>query len=149
MHWNGAHWKLQPTLALAKGTSYYELDSVDATSGSNVFAAGHYRRGTSTYPLVMHWNGTKWSKQAAPQPGSSAEFTGVTTLGPNAAWAVGEHGGKTLIEHWNGSKWTVERTPSPGTYNGLWGVDAVSSASLWAVGGYNDGAVHPLSLRPS
>jgi hypothetical protein len=40
--------------------------------------------------LILHWNGTAWSKVPSPSPGPKGNFlTSVSAVSPTDAWAVG------------------------------------------------------------
>jgi hypothetical protein len=121
-------------------TPFDQLYGIDALSGSNIWAVGS--RDAAGRPLVLHWNGHKWSIVPSPGKGPTSELNDVTAVGPRNAWAVGYYvpsgGGhiRTLIEHWNGNKWVVVPSPNPigNGDNFLKGVDAVSGSDIWAVG---------------
>jgi hypothetical protein len=55
--------------------------------------------------LVAHWNGTRWTGVASPNPGGSF-LNAVSALSPSDAWAVGYDNTGTLILHWDGTSWT-------------------------------------------
>jgi hypothetical protein len=146
--WNGSSWRIWPSpnpvglssmlngVAAVSGTSAWAVGTAAPTG----FAVGH--------TLIEHWNGTKWSVQPSPNPGTGPHtLTGVAALSPTNVWAVGNHGASsTLIEHWNGSKWTVQPSPNRGLYAGLTSVVAISARNVWAVGSFYgfDGINHTL-----
>ena len=108
---------------------------------------GQTSNGTAEQTLIEHWNGTKWARQASPNPSSGSPtistLTGVTAVSASSSWAVGYYykdGNKhTLVEHWNGRKWSVQRSPNPGsTANQFNAVAASSSSNVWAAG-YSSG----------
>src|SRR5215469_9015319 len=54
-----------------------ELYGVSASSASNAWAAGTYCTTSAcsvSDALLVHWNGTKWSKVAGPNPGSGSHL---------------------------------------------------------------------------
>jgi hypothetical protein len=120
------------------------LKGVSAVSGSNAWAVGSYNDATTgaSKTLVLHWNGTAWSKVKSPSPSSLfSELDGVSAVSGSDAWAVGDYGtgdggsSGTLVLHWDGTAWTKVKSPSPGSgLNGLTGVSAVSGGGAWAVG---------------
>ena len=92
--------------------------------------------------LLLHWNGTAWSKVPSPNPGPlSNSLNGVIALSPTNAWATGAycapkcagHAG-TLILHWNGTTWTRIHSPDPGKINEVGAVAAATPSSAWTVG---------------
>jgi hypothetical protein len=91
-------------------------------------------------PVILHWDGSAWTRFDGPNPGSRAGLSGVNAISADDAWAVGSYvssvGQLTLIEHWDGIRWSQVSSPSPGQYeNWLTGVSAVSGRLAWAVGG--------------
>ena len=117
--------------------------------------------------LIMHWDGTTWSRVRSPSPGGSA-YLGAVSSGPGGrAWAVGDYcpsdcsgsitGLRTLILRWNGTAWSRVPSPSPGPRSGFAYLAAVSSGpgdTAWAVGDYcasgcgtSSGDEVPLILR--
>ena len=115
------------------------LLGVSALSGSNAWAVGS----TGTATLILHWNGTAWTRVAAPSPGHLGRLTAVSAFSPSNVWAVGSYetangGNKTLILHWNGTSWVQVASPSPEVIDGsfLLGVSAVSPSDIWAAGWY-------------
>src|SRR5437016_5156695 len=127
-------------------STYNDLKAVDAVSSGNVWAVGHYTDNTTgaASTLILHWNGTAWSKVTSPNPSTSDnELKAVRAISSTNAWAVGyDYNGSsyvTLILHWNGTKWKVVPSPNPSsTDNELSGVHAISSTNAWAVGYYHD-----------
>ncbi len=118
-----------------------ELYGVQALSSTDVWAVGSTSKNFGGYqPLIEHWNGSKWSITAGPQPGgqSGSDLYAVSPIAPNDVWAVGyvqERSAQTLTEHWNGKKWSV--VPSPDISQGshmLRSVIALSAKDVWAVG---------------
>src|SRR5205823_2753337 len=89
---------------------------------------------------IEHWNGSAWSFVPPVQASFNNILSGVATVGPDDAWAVGAFstGGtgrnRALVEHWDGSAWSVVPVPDPDGSDGLSKVAAVSSTDVWAVG---------------
>ncbi len=101
-HWNGTSWSV---VASPNVLSNDVLFGVAAVSASNIRAVGEVSSNTGSLyqTLTLHWNGTKWSVVASPNPGSSTNILyGVAALSASDVWAVGEYGSpnilKTLIE---------------------------------------------------
>ena len=92
------------------------LRGVAAASPTSAWAVGGSF--TGKHHVIEHWNGTGWSLQSSPTPGSADGLTGVAAAAPNDAWAVGseESGGVTfpLIEHWDGTRWSIWAVRSSG-----------------------------------
>ncbi len=158
LHWNGAKWSTvaAPDPGTTASAAEQVLFSVTCASPSSCWAVGGYE----TYSLnpqilnqILHWNGTKWSTVANPQPGVAASspgtyLEGVRCTSAGSCWAVGKYTnlyGATVNQalHWNGSSWSLVSTPNPGGISGktdssiLVGVGCGSAGSCWAVGEAN------------
>jgi len=117
LHWNGTDWTRQasPSPSRAGVASVNTLNGVSAVSASNVWAVGFYGRITAQggvdKPLILHWNGTRWTRAASPSFSGSSGLFGVAALSHTDAWAAGgtlpnKAIGTTVILHWNGTAWT-------------------------------------------
>ena len=148
LHWNGSTW--QQASAPAVATFGTRLSGIAARSPSDVWAVGQfYSAADADQPLILHWNGTAWSRAALPGAGSKTEeLYGVTATSPSNAWAVGlgpcigpsgNCPSKTLTMHWNGRSWKVVNSMSVSDQtdrNSLTGVAATAASNVWAVGDY-------------
>jgi hypothetical protein len=138
-HYDGKKWTVVPTPNT--GVNFNSFYGVAASQGQ-AWAVGDYLN--SSYQdraLVENWNGSPWSIDNIPQPGSVRDMAmAATAVSPSDVWVVGDQEGKngkfeTLAEHWDGSSWSVVPTPDPGSAgNHLYAVDAVSSNNVWAAG---------------
>jgi hypothetical protein len=113
LHWDGTSWT-QVSTPVPTGTFLQLLSSVDAISASDVWAAGTAEGGSGFTTYLIHWNGTKWSKVASPNPSSTNnELLGVSADATNDAWSVGYEVDdvsshfRTLGLRWNGTTWSV------------------------------------------
>jgi hypothetical protein len=137
-------WTIQavplPAKAIDGGLGPISCVSVgDCTALGNYYQPG--RKGNQ--PLAEHWNGTKWSIRALPQPPNAyfVELVAVSCASATSCTAVGHYslhkdgrGALPLAEYWNGSTWTILATPIGG---GLpFGVSCTSPTSCIAVGDY-------------
>jgi hypothetical protein len=143
-HWDGSKWKVIPSPN--PGTHQSELFSVSAASATNIWAVGDDNNGLSnpqkSSALILHWNGTRWTQQTAPQPGVFNTLFSVHAVSGGEAWAVGESAKNKqttpLILHFTGGKWTSVKAPPVGNAS-LASVTATSATDAWAVGGANFG----------
>jgi hypothetical protein len=130
------------------------LFGVSAVSRSDAWAVGRQATSGVFKTLILHWNGTAWSKVKSPSPSlSDAELLGVSAVSGSNAWAVGWYWNRTgtatdtLILHWNGTAWTQVKSPNPSSNppyipaNSLDGVSARSGSDAWAVGNYDHNGV--------
>jgi len=135
----------RPVFAGPTGPSsvYNTLTSVSADSASDAWAVGSYVSNTTGVrdTLILHWNGTVWSRVASPNPGTRFNaLNGVSAGGTKNAWAVGFYRGQAagalpLILHWNGTAWSQVAAPASGMpQTELNGVSTVSGRDAWAAG---------------
>ena len=113
-HWDGTGW----TDGLgASAVGAVELQDVAGSSPTNVWAVGYETRSVQTARLLTeHWDGQTWTKVRAAHPTEAVveELSGVSTSGPDDAWAIGwtrtPEGG--VVERWDGTRWhSVDPTP--------------------------------------
>jgi hypothetical protein len=157
LHWDGHTWKQVP--APTPAHSFNGLAGVRAVSAKDAWAVGIADGGTSgSAPLILHWNGTTWSRSATPKVGANAGLAGVAATSSTDVWAVGgvnvaagprqgpvghahPHpavaavASPSLILHWDGRVWKRVPSPNPSTgLNELTAVGVHSATSAWAVG---------------
>jgi hypothetical protein len=132
--WNGVSWSIQPTPS-PSGSTYGELLSVSCAAATACTAVGDYNSNRGTQPLAEQWNGSSWSIQPTPNPGSGI-LSSVSCTSPTACSAVGSAGlGTPLVERWDGTSWSVQPTPQPAAKSSLIGVSCTSATACTAVGG--------------
>jgi hypothetical protein len=140
LHYNGNKW--EPVASPNAGIGANVLYSVSGVSASNVWAVGYAVTGSSGYrSIIEHWNGSRWSMVASPDPSLSALYA-VTATTAGSAWAVGLAGDGTFVVHWNGKAWTRVTSPGDGS---LYGIGASSDTNLWMTGEWGSGqalAIH-------
>jgi hypothetical protein len=141
--WDGEAWKVQ-TIPNPTGDEV-DLQGVSCAAETSCVAVGSYRDSSGdTRPLVESWNGSSWSIQTAPRPGtdSYAVLTDVSCVSASACIASGTYtdGGLTngFVERWNGTAWTIETIPFPAgsVYGELSSVSCSSSTTCTVVGAY-------------
>jgi hypothetical protein len=97
-HFDGNLWTIVPSPTPAN-TQDVELWGVTAISSKDVWASGFDEGfdGKIT-PLILHWNGTKWSTVAAPSEGTRSSTTtfGIASVAPGDVWAAGSFLGNQL-----------------------------------------------------
>src|SRR5262249_29186132 len=102
-----------------------ELSAVSAVSASDAWAVGG--------GLIMHWNGTSWTRVKSPDMPRSGVLRGVSMVSATDGWAVGEEFSKLILLHWDGTSWT--RVPGPAGAKGvLFGASADSATDAWTAG---------------
>jgi hypothetical protein len=143
LHWNGTAWKRAPSPALKGGGALF---GVAATSASNAWAvgcAGNCFQGFGGIKtLILHWDGTAWTRVPSPSPGTGSALSSVATASAHRAWAVGctafcflhSTHPHTVILAWNGAAWRRVPSPGPAKVGALNGIAATSASNAWAVG---------------
>jgi hypothetical protein len=94
-HWDGTTW--QPQAFSINPRNSYDLGGVTATSPRNAWVVGSYTTDFGGNPMdhtwIEHWDGTEWTRQASPNPGSPymniQGLSAVAATSPANAWAVG------------------------------------------------------------
>jgi len=118
LHWTGTAWTQvpSPTPGLHHGGGL--LTGVSTLTGSDAWASGLYNTNSGGEgTLLLHWNGTSWTRvpSPTPRPGGSAGgsfLNGVDMVATGDVWSAGgtifDNTGKerTLLLHWNGVTWT-------------------------------------------
>ena len=159
LHWNGSSWSLQ-TVAHPAGT-HYIFYSVACRSTSDCTAVGEIAHAAgAASPLIVHWNGSKWSAQTpgAPAGGRSAFLSDVRCPSATQCLAVGDtyvpDGNAIsdtfgLAEAWDGHTWTVLATPIPiqGANDQYMGVACPAVSKCVIVGLYASSTIVPLVFR--
>lgn len=165
-HWNGRSWQTVPTPATPGGPLAYSLlTAVTAVSPADVWASGYVANVHNQNfqdPLVLRWNGKKWSLTLIPNPGNEgSQLRGITALGPGDIWAVGYSGEDegsllSLTEQFNGKAWTPQPSPDPGeigpNIDNVLNAAASADGRLWVVGtGNHPGQCcsEPLAIQTS
>jgi hypothetical protein len=142
--WNGTSWNIVPSPNPDQTQNL--LVAVDGVAANDVWAVGGlghdgYGGGTVT-PLVLHWNGTSWTRVPLPDDGpmfSVPVLHDVVAVASNDVWAVGQvfHFGTfqqvPYLLHWNGQTWQHSTIPNPpaGRFSG---VTALSPSKVYATG---------------
>jgi hypothetical protein len=135
LHWDGVSWS--EVSSPNPGDQGNTLIGVSVQSATDVWAVGTaYNTGTHADSLILHWDGTSWSRIRAPDV---MTLRRVSAGSVTDAWAVGVKGAQPL--HWDGTRWTQVPTHGPRT-TWVWGLDAVTATDAWSVGSYLNSANH-------
>src|SRR5215471_16759378 len=110
LHWDGTAWARVPSPTPVGETELYAvaatsarnawavggggaLFGVAATSAGDAWAvgcAGNCFQGFGGIKtLILHWNGTAWTRVPSPSPGVGSALSSVTAVSATSAWAVG------------------------------------------------------------
>ena len=91
-HYNGTKWATQKSPDPSTSDDF--LYGVKAASTNDVWAVGTFGPSpNSTSTLVLHYDGTSWTRQTSPSPNSLANYLlGVSTTSSTNTFAVGYRG---------------------------------------------------------
>jgi hypothetical protein len=119
----GGAWSIVPSVN-ASATGYSQLNRVDATSASNVWAIGS---------LVERYDGSKWAAMTAP---AGVAPRGLDVVSPTEVWVAGYVGSAATVAQWKNGTWTTRYTQaSTGRHLTVFEAIAVDpSGQVWAVG---------------
>ena len=139
-HWDGAHWAFVAGPTLGSADDSYQ--GVSCVSATNCVAVG-YSHNLAFLPrrqVVERWNGSTWTADVVPHPGSTEEgLGGVSCTTSSDCHAVGYFDaadGSThpLIERWDGAHWSIESSVDPPEGGQLTSVSCVGATMCVAVG---------------
>ncbi|MEU8825839.1 hypothetical protein [Streptomyces sp. NPDC048636] len=101
-HWDGSRWKQQKLPDIGKGYNGWALHDVTALAADDVWAVGSKFRAEDGKPVVLHYDGTRWSEVATPALGAARTDLYAVAVGPGGGhmWAVG--GTWTADTRWQG-----------------------------------------------
>jgi len=123
-HWDGSTWSI--VASPNPGSYINQLTSMDAMSGSDIWAVGFSENGLVGSPLIEHWDGTSWS--VVPGPPVTGGLGGVAAISADDIWAAGYQTYVTheraVMLHWDGASWTVSAT-----FNGKTAAHDVAAAA--------------------
>ncbi len=127
-----------------QGPAAGQLLGVAATSVKDAWAVG-YNAGDG--PLILHWDGVKWTRSALPAS-AAGRVKAVAASSATNAWAVTTGTKSAQILHWNGQRWRQLVVPAiAGHPYELEGVTATAANNAWIVGIWRGDVIHPVILH--
>ncbi len=99
--------------------------SVAAVSGNDIWASGYNASGQ---PVIMHWNGRRWSSHAAP----AAVVGPLAADNSSSAWVLTGD----AVDYWNGTAWTAIALPS---FVAVWEIVTDGHGGVWLWGLHTSG----------
>src|SRR5215467_11628819 len=147
MRWNGKAWSLVTGPGLGSDAYLYGVSAGPrgtAWAVGYICTSGCHTTSEADQMLILRWDGTSWSRAAAPVLGSSALLDAVSAGADGTAWAVGSSctpgclapraASRALILRWDGTAWSQAASPSPAGKAILTGVSAGPAGGVWAAG---------------
>jgi hypothetical protein len=141
VHWDGH--VLRTTKPFTPSSRHGELNAVVAVSHDSVWAGGIDGWGLGR-PVVVHWDGNRWTKVPTPPLRFEGALSDIAEFGADDVWAVGQLGTyddpaqPPLLMRWNGHVWRIiEMSEVAPRGSGLNAIDGTSAGDVWAVGGQN------------
>jgi hypothetical protein len=143
--WNGERWKAMSSPNMA-GMPNNDLDSVSCANRTWCVAVGNAAAigGTgNNVPLAEFWDGSHWSLQDAPDPGSATDNILVSVDCPAVGTCIavgtaniggGVTAGQTLTEELQSGSWSIMSSPNPSGGAALNMVTCTSVTACIAVG---------------
>jgi len=111
------------------------LNGIAAASRDLAWAVGTETVSATGRPLLLHWNGRHWIKDAVPGAPQSGQVVQVSSAARDTAWALGYLGtGAPFIVRWLGPGWI--RVPVPGDLKGqtVYSIAGGTGGSAWLWG---------------
>ncbi|MBL1098453.1 hypothetical protein [Streptomyces coffeae] len=112
-HWDGTRWKAQKLPDVGAGArDHWQLSSVTALAADDVWAVGGTGFIKPGKPVLLHYDGARWSKVAVPGVGAARAGLNAVVAGPGGqVWAVGQTQApdgswQALALRYDGKKWT-------------------------------------------
>lgn len=129
LHWNGTSWE-RANLPL---DTTHMLLSIAWRVPDDVWAVG---------TQVLHYNGANWRILPV---NDGAYLDGVTALGPDNVWIVGNDGDSAITLHWDGQKLNVMQVPGSASKAFLHEAVSLPNGDVWVAG---EDAGNPAMRQP-
>jgi len=132
--WSGTKWVTESIPGLGNGGS---LSAVVATSASNAWALGLTGPTSSkTGPVLLHWNGSKWTIVKFPSSDDVDYFEYMAASGTGVFVAGGTNSSSShpVLLGYKGTTWTTEKLPKlpANAYFEALSTTSASPSGLWA-----------------
>jgi len=143
MHWNGHTWTATSVKSLLPATDPHGLNNpglvgIMALSDRNVYAIGSANAQDEGGPVVvLHFNGSKWSRLASGQFGYGPDYEQFSSDGGGGLWLPmdGPFGGTSFLVHYLGGKLTKAAVPVNPAMLTIGSVARIpGTTQQWAVG---------------
>jgi hypothetical protein len=160
LHWNGKRWSVvrTPNPGGTGANAENELFDVTCVTSRNCWSVGDFGTQSGIHQkllnLVLHWNGTRWSRVFLNNPGGTSanhlnSLFSVRCGSASNCVATGQLGTTTAAGdqtndeamRWNGRHWYQTPTPNPGGtgyghFSEIDGLACVGGADCWGAGNF-------------
>jgi len=111
------------------------LSDVSASGIRSAWAVGaeHETSLNVGVPLILHWNGTRWSKVTVNGLAGPGDLYSVSAPSRRDVWVLGTDAAGTVLLHWNGSIWRRIRFPGEAV-DRVTSVAAAADGQAWLAG---------------
>jgi hypothetical protein len=128
LHFDGSAWSATPI-----SEPSVALYAVGSNGPSDAWAVGNI---SPNRGLVMHWDGTSWSRLQIQPDFTGFDGEGLWVSGTNDVWVcargnTGNNSNTGIVIHYNGRTWSTGEYPTPYRPQAMWGTDA----GVWVAGG--------------
>jgi hypothetical protein len=89
LHWNGKAWTRAASPTPGGTGTGDDLAGVTVSSPENAWAVGTTLSAAPPQPIILHWNGARWTTVATPATSGGAALFGVAASSDSDAWTVG------------------------------------------------------------
>jgi len=149
VHWDGAAWAVGGPSIRRQHT----FTAVDARNAADVWVAGWLVSMDQNIPLLLHFDGSAWTRVHVPRPTGEGMLNDVVVMPGGVVWAVGAYDLYTpdvsrrggLAYRFDGSTWS--RIPVPARVVTLSAASPSGRDGLWTVGMIENPLSHPAALR--
>ncbi len=138
-HWDGSSWTTVPTPDVETAPAKDLIFDADAAGPNNIWAAGTSATAPgnrTSKPLVLHWNGTRWSLVNLPPTPLGSSFSAIAA-DADTVWAAGEKF-NPLSGYWQAfilrrkdGAWTEVPLPGSALKPGPAGCKLADDGTLW------------------
>ncbi len=131
MHWDGRSWSLVPAPNPSENLNV--IWGMGST-GSSVWALGHFQSDGHLHALILRWDGTAWVR-VSPEGSSLWSAGSVSGTSASDAWiGVGEASSTLAVAHCIGSDCSVVLGPELDGESSGTAVYSASADDVWVVG---------------
>jgi len=111
------------------------LSDVSASGMRNAWAVGaeHETSLNVGVPLILHWNGSRWSEVTVSGLTGRGNLSSVSAPSRRDVWILGTDASGTVLLHWNGSSWRRVRFPGEAV-DRVTSVAAAANGQAWLAG---------------